>query len=339
MRIGFACKYVHPDRTLKKSEINAIESTFNGTSTTLRWCKENPLKVEQRFHEIIDHNISSIFKLIKHVSSMEKTARMLRISGDILPLYTHADYSWVYQKSVLRDVEKRLFMVGEYARQHDVRLSMHPGQFVVLASENPDIVKASIKEFEYHAMIIRMMGYGKQFQDFKCNVHLSGKGGESVFRKAFSRLSVEARNTITIENDEYSKGLDDVLLVSDIVPIVMDIHHHWVHSSNYIRPHDDRVRRVIESWRGKRPTLHYAYSRQEVLLELGHDDNKTKFKPCFNILNNKRLLRAHSDFYPNKSANRWALSFLPEFDIMCEAKMKNLASAELIKQAVREGYV
>ena len=52
---------------------------------------------------------------------------------------------------------------------------MHPGQFVVLASVTPDIVERSIAEFEYHANLIRWMGYGKVFQDFKCNVHISGK--------------------------------------------------------------------------------------------------------------------------------------------------------------------
>jgi hypothetical protein len=45
----------------------------------------------------------------------------------------------------------------------------------------------------------------------------------------------------------------------------------------------------------------------------------------------KAKLRAHSDYYPNQSCNDWALSFLPYADIMCESKMKNLASIDLYK--------
>ncbi|MEM7294338.1 MAG: UV damage endonuclease UvsE, partial [Pseudomonadota bacterium] len=67
--------------------------------------------------------------------------------------------------------------MGEATRQLDVRVSMHPGQFTVLASIDEDIVNRSIEEFEYHVDIARWMGYGVQFQDFKINVHISGKKG------------------------------------------------------------------------------------------------------------------------------------------------------------------
>jgi hypothetical protein len=43
----------------------------------------------------------------------------------------------------------------------------------------------------------------------------------------------------------------------------------------------------------------------------------------------KAKLRAHSEFYWNKPANDWALSFNDKFDIMCESKAKNLASFAL----------
>ena len=42
----------------------------------------------------------------------------------------------------------------------------------------------------------------------------------------------------------------------------------------------------------------------------------------------KQKLRAHSDYYPNKRVNEWAWSFTKDFDIMCESKMKNLASIQ-----------
>ena len=105
--------------------------------------------------------------------------------------------------------EKEFAKVGRQARALDVRLSMHLGQFTVLASDNEDIVERSIEEFEYHVDCIRWMGYGKSFQDFKCNVHISrSKGPAGIKHAVDKRLSPEARNTITIENDENKWGLE-----------------------------------------------------------------------------------------------------------------------------------
>ena len=158
------------------------------------------------------------------------------------------------------------------ARALDVRLSMHPGQFTVLASDNADIVDRSIEEFEYHTDVIRYMGYGQTFQDFKCNVHISGRQGPAGIRSALKRLSPEARNAITIENDENKWGIADSLELADDLALVLDIHHHWCREGEYIKPTDDRFARVIDSWRGVRPAIHYSYSRTEHLPEgYAHD--------------------------------------------------------------------
>jgi UV DNA damage repair endonuclease len=213
---------------------------------------------------------------------------------------------------------------------------MHPGQFTVLASINEGIVGRSIEEFEYHADMARYMGYGKSFQDFKINVHISGKQGPEGVRAAYKRLTPEARNCITIENEENAWGINDCLSISDIVPIVLDVHHHWIREGEYINPTDDRVSRVVDSWRGLRPTCHYSVSREDYLV--GFD---TTVMPDHRLLledgYKKQKLRAHSDFYWNTSTNEWALSFWDQFDIMCESKGKNLASFSLFDQAKKLG--
>jgi UV DNA damage repair endonuclease len=212
-----------------------------------------------------------------------------------------------------------------------VRLSFHPGQFCVLASDNPDIVSRSIEEFEYHADMARWMGYGKTFQDFKINVHIAGRQGPEGIRKVLGSLSTEARNCITIENEENAWGLNDCLTISDIGPIVLDIHHHWVREGEYIQPSDHRIMRVVDSWRGMRPTCHYSVSREDWLPD--HDVNTL---PDYSTLlaegKNKQKLRAHSNFMWNNACNEWALSHLSWTDIMVESKGKNLSSFNLYRQ-------
>jgi UV DNA damage repair endonuclease len=207
---------------------------------------------------------------------------------------------------------------------------MHPGQFTVLASDSPDIVDRSIEEFEYHTDVIRWMGYGRQFQDFKCNVHISGRQGPAGIKDALKRLSPEARNCITIENDENKWGIDHSLELGNNLALVLDIHHHWCREGEYISATDDRFKRIIDSWRGVRPTIHYSVSRED-LLSL----HSKRVRPDFRSLESqgykKAKLRAHSDYMWNDAVNDWALEFLEYADIMVEAKCKNLASINLYK--------
>jgi UV DNA damage endonuclease len=199
-------------------------------------------------------------------------------------------------------------------------------------------VERSIQEFEYHADMARWMGYGKSFQDFKINVHISGKQGPEGLRRTYGKLSPEARSCITIENEENSWGLDDCLTISDVVPIVLDVHHHWIREGEYIQPSDNRVERVRDSWRGTRPAMHYSVSREDILVD--HCDQTLPDYPA--LLESgykKQKLRAHSDFYWNQATTDWALTFWDQFDIQCESKSKNLGSEQVYNRAVELGLV
>ncbi len=336
-RIGFACKYMHPDQTQKKKLLEEIQRPLNTRSTTVQWLNRQTRDVaEQRLWDIMVHNIQSYYNLIQYVGSLPHELRMVRLGSDVLPVYTEPTWCYYWKRSdVVRYCEEHFARVGNLARSLDVRLSMHPGQFTVLASENEDIVNRSIEEFEYHADLIRWMGFGRTFQDFKCNVHISGRKGPQGIKDALKRLSPEARNTITIENDENVWGIEHSLELVDHCALVLDIHHHLCRENEYILPTDDRFKRVIDSWRGVRPVIHYSYSREEWV---GHIDTNTK--PDFPALleqgYKKAKLRAHSEYYPNNATNEWALSFLEHADIMAESKAKNLASIALYKYKVEK---
>lgn len=327
-RVGFCCKYVAPH---PKKIFESVDGYNTGT-TTISWLKRQTRDVaEQRLWDLSVQNIEATLKLVEKVGEQNEQLRMVRLGSDILPAYTHADWSAFYKRAdVLGLLERGFAKIGEVARNKQVRLSFHPGQFTVLASENPGIVNNSIEEFEYHADMARWMGYGKSFQDFKINVHISGKRGPAGIREAYQRLSVEARNCITIENEENSWGLDDCLSIADIVPIVLDVHHNWIREGVYIDPNSDSVKRVVDSWRGVRPAMHYSVSREDYLV--GHDT--TVLPDMASLLAQgykKQKLRAHSDFYWNSAVNNWAAGFGKDFDIQCESKCKNLASFEFAK--------
>lgn len=335
-RIGFACKWIdRPD------QVDGVKPTddckqYNQNTTTVAWLKRQKQDVaEQKLWDLMSQNIESIRKLVEKVGNLDESLRMVRLGSDMLPVYTQPDFSYFWRRpDVIQYAEKHLATVGDIARDRNVRLSMHPGQFVVLASESDNIVARSIEEFEYHADLARWMGYGKTFQDFKINVHISGRRGAQGVRDAYGKLSPEARNCITIENEENSHGLADCLALSDLLPIVLDVHHNWVRDGVYIQPDDPMVRQVVDSWRGLRPTMHYSVSREDILV--GHSPTVAPdYAALLKQGHKKQKLRAHSDFYWNDEVNAWALTFWDQFDIMCESKGKNLASFALHKLATK----
>jgi UV DNA damage repair endonuclease len=337
-KIGFACKWIdRPDQVAGIKSTDACKELNTGT-TTVAWLNRQTREVgEQRLWDLMVQNIEATHKLIKRVGSLDEHRRMVRISSDILPVYTEPTWGSFWHRSDVRlYCEKAFDQVGVSARELGVRLSFHPGQFTVLASSSEGIVSRSIEEFEYHADMVRWMGYGRKFQDFKINVHIAGREGPEGIRRAYKRLSPEARNCITVENEENAWGLEDCLELSDIIPTVLDVHHFWVREGIYIKPDSIFVDRVLASWQGVRPTMHYSLSREDYLV--GHDTaTAPDYKALLESGYKKSKMRAHSDFYWNTATNDWVLGFLDKFDIMCESKAKNLASSTLHARATELG--
>ena len=333
-RIGFACKWIDSPEQVNGIKPKDDAKKYNTGATTVAWLNRQTREVaEQKLWDLMVQNIEATRLLVERVGNLDESLRMVRLSSDILPCYTEPTWGYFWRRpDVVSYGERHFAEVGRLARERGVRLSFHPGQFTVLASDRPDVVNKSIEEFEYHATMAAWMGYGRQFQDFKINVHISGKLGPAGIRSAYQRLSPEARNTITVENEEIGYDLNECLSLADILPTVLDIHHHWIKSGGeYISPSDSRVRMVVDSWKGVRPTMHYSVSREDCLV--GHVDFvRPDYATLLTEGHNRQRLRAHSDFYWNTSVNEWALGFSDQFDIMCESKAKNLASRQLYEQ-------
>ena len=315
MKLGFACKYFNAE----------AKQPFPLRATTrTRFLSLDKAARLALISEISQHNLSNLYLTLEALAKEPEALRMMRLGSDLLPLFTVPEANELYQ-DYLPELHSALAKCGDFARAHHIRLSFHPGQYSVLASDNPLVVERAVEDVEYHTLCAKLMGYGKTFQDFKINIHMNGKGGFEGFQTAFHRLSPEAKNMLTVENDEISCSLDDVLQAKELCPIVLDIHHHWVKENEFIQPDDPRIAQIKASWRGVRPVLHYSISQEGIIPPHGWPNQEE-----LGVARTK--LRAHSDYYFNDTLNDWALSF-KEFDIMCEVKMKNLARDRLFNYA------
>lgn len=331
-RIGFCCTFVSP--TGDEDEQRALNMRQPTVASIMR--SESPAA---RLEEIIHCNLDTLDRQIDYVAGLPPLERLFRIVSGFLVGWSHPAAATAWSCDLRREVERRLQRSGEAARSKDVRLSMHPGQHAILATNTDAAIANALRDIEEHAEIFAMLGYGSGWHPHGASVNVHGgarSAGIDAIRTNLSRLSSTARNLLTVENDEICFGLDELLRVGDDVALVVDFHHHWIFSrGEWLQPDDPRVEQVRASWRGIRPLSHISVSR-EPLLD-GHDQDAL---PDFEALASAGLsaskLRGHSDRMWNRAVNRLVERHLAWTDVEVEAKAKNLASCDLATQ-VREG--
>lgn len=346
-RIGFACHYHVLNSGDNWNGLESFNKPFVMRSTTRKYITsfKDVEDAMMYLHGCVVHNLNAIEYLVRMVGSLPDGQKMLRLSSEVLPLYTAPDFAIVkyYQSKTCRIMlAKKFAKIGDTIRRLGVKISFHPDQFVALGSDKDYVIKNSLEYIEYHAFMIRSMGFAKTFTDVKCNIHLSGKAGVPQFIKSFNQLSPEARRVLTVENSEFGSGtLDACLKLKNHLPIVLDIHHHLIASGGeYIKRKDRRVDLILDSWvkcGDTRPTMHFSWIKENACY--GLDTDKLPKLSTLKLKHTDMLLRQHALMFYNTAARDWALSYLESFDIMCEAKAKNIASTELYNYAVSNGMM
>ena len=306
---------------------------MNQTSATMSYlARLAPPARREKLEAIVLHNLTALERQVTWVAARPPLERLMRMASSLLPGFTHPVAQPIYAEASFRDAfERRFAEIGDAARAGGVRLSLHPGPFCVIASQSPAAQKNGIEELEYHAEVMAMLGYGTGWHPHGAhiNIHVGARDpGTAGFRTSLPQLSETARNLLTVENDENYFGLDTVLELSDVVPVVLDLHHHWVESrGGYLEPDDPRIARIRASWRGVRPVSHISVSREALLP--GHGPDLPDFATLTEAGHSWRDLAAHSDMMWNRGINDLVARHLAWTDFEVEAKSKNRASTQL----------
>ena len=125
-RVGFACKYMHPDQTQKPKILKEIQQNYSERITTIAWLNRQTRAVaEEKLHDLSITNIQNALNLVEFVGSLPDKQRMLRLGSNMCPAYTEATWGYVYKDpSLIAELEQGWSRVGERAQQLDVRLSI-----------------------------------------------------------------------------------------------------------------------------------------------------------------------------------------------------------------------
>ena len=82
------------------------------------------------------------------------------LASDLIPFASHPICKLDWRVLFQSEFE----LIGDYIKQHDIRISMHPDQFVILNSPNEAILKNSINELTYHCKILDTMRLDAQLK-------------------------------------------------------------------------------------------------------------------------------------------------------------------------------
>ena len=126
---------------------------------------------EQTLSERIIHNLKLTSTIIEHCRQNE--IEHYRLSSSLFPLVT--DKSLELNLATIKEANQIFNLIkkiGETASTNNISLSLHPGQYNVLASERSDVVANTIRELDFQAHILDLMGLPADYSN-PINIHPS----------------------------------------------------------------------------------------------------------------------------------------------------------------------
>ena len=293
--IGYACKNMNLSQTAKV--------------LTDRTCRMDKFSID-RASELALKNSEDLLKILEW--NDRNSIQFFRIGSGIFPFIDHTDLQ--YKVTDLPNavaIQENLRMAGNFAKRTGMRLSCHPGPYTCLGSPNQQTVEKSLLGLKMHSDLADLLGYGKEFA---INIHIGGvyENKEETakrFAEQYVKLPTDIRQRLTIENDDKASMWSMSDLFELIVPLcpaiklVLDIHHHRFCQRESLQ---EAARMSFSTWSGfcEIPKVHYSESRPDA-------------RP-----------QAHSDYITETIPT---LSNFVEYDIMVEAKSKELAVLEYRK--------
>jgi len=131
---------------------------------------------------------------------------------------------------LLHGMSDQFIMVGRLATLIDLRLLMHPDQFVVLSSTRPEVIRTGIEILAKYALAFDLMGLPRSAWSVLL-IHGGARGQAKVLRSVVADLPTNIRARLAFENDEHSYGAEEILDICRTTgsPMIFDCHHHVLH--------------------------------------------------------------------------------------------------------------
>lgn len=199
---------------------------------------------DERVELAVGNNLRCLLRILEWNAARQLL--FFRIGSGVVPFGSHPINTFPWQTRFAAEFRA----VGDFARAHDMRISFHPDQFVVLNSPDAGIVERSIQELVYQGSMLDLMGLDSTH---KLQIHVGGLYGDreaaiSRFVATYQRLPAAVQARLVIENDDRLFSLQDCLRVHAAVgiPILFDNFHH--ECLNHGEPMPEALRLAAATW-------------------------------------------------------------------------------------------
>ena len=214
---------------------------------------------EQRLIDTVANNLGCLSEMLAFNTS--RNILFFRITSDLVPFASHPVCQFDWPTYFKDDIA----LIGAFIRSNEIRISMHPGQYTVLNSQDREVVARSIKELRYHADVLDALDLDASA---KIQIHIGGVYGDKNrslqrFIRQYRTLDESLRRRLVIENDDRSFTIEDCKRIYEEigVPILFDAFHHELNHSRPSIAH--ALATVTRTWSENDgiPMVDYSYHR------------------------------------------------------------------------------
>ncbi|MHC0038535.1 UV DNA damage repair endonuclease UvsE [Pseudoneobacillus sp. C159] len=291
---------------------NALGLWEASPSKTLTFSRYSALPIHERMEKlkaVTAQNLANTRRILYYNIAHE--IELYRFSSSLVPLATHPEVLWDF----ITPFKYEWNELGRLVQNFKLRVSFHPSQFTLFTSPREEVTRNAVKDMEYHYNMLRAMN---ALDTGIINIHIGGAYGDknqtlSRFHKNLTQLPFEIKKQMTLENDDKTYNVGETLATceKENIPMILDYHHYMANKgeldlANYLE-------RIFHTWNATNniPKVHLSSPKSE------------------------QAYRAHADFV----SVDFILPFLKmakalnqDFDIMIEAKQKNIAMQKLIEE-------
>jgi len=292
MKIGYPCVN------------NSIGCTPNRTFRLRSYSPE-------RLIDMVAENLACLAKTLTF--NLESGFLFFRIGSQLVPFASHPVCTFDWQNHFADQFRQ----LGDWIKEHKMRISMHPDQFVLLNALDEKIVKNSVAELAYHCQVLDLLGMD---HTAKVQIHVGGVYGDRAAAKerfvtVYRQLPDFVRARLAIENDDHRFDLVDCLDVHEKtgLPVIFDSFHH--ECMNRGEPVQDALALAAKTWGAKDGLPMTDYSSQK------HDGRKGSHTHSIDLAHFRTYLRATRDI---------------DFDVMLEIKDKEISAMQALEVAREE---
>ncbi|MCH1624526.1 UV DNA damage repair endonuclease UvsE [Fredinandcohnia quinoae] len=290
---------------------NALGLWNASPSKTLTFARYSALPKSERIDKLKMITAQNLLhsKRILHYNIAHEI-ELYRFSSSLVPLATHPEVMWDF----LTPFKNEWAELGDLIQRYKLRISFHPNQFTLFTSSREEVTLNAVKDMEYHFQMLQAMD---ALESGIINIHIGGAYGDKItslqrFHNNLQELPSKIKRFMTLENDDKTYNVQETLLTceKENIPMILDYHHHMANMEDIDL--SQNLERIFNTWNRRNlvPKVHISSPKSD------------------------HAFRSHADFV----SLDFVLPFLKmaktlnqDFDIMIEAKQKNLAMHKLIE--------